>query len=82
MWQIDVWVGKMDKAVDHSDQSLSEEERSKDYFFKKIGELTDDMVTAHGKDFAMGVLVLAARFLAEGHKFTKPKDQAEAEERT
>jgi hypothetical protein len=45
---------------------------SKDQFFKQIGELADAMIEAHGKDFAMGVLILAARFIAGGQeaKFT------------
>ena len=45
---------------------------SKDGFFKQIGEIADAMIASHGKDFAMGVLILAARFIAEGQdgKFT------------
>lgn len=41
---------------------------SKDEFFKQLASLSDAMSIAHGKDFAMGALVLAARFLAE-HQF-------------
>ena len=44
---------------------LTPEEESKDRFFRKIGELAEEMVAAHGKDFSMGVLVLAARWIAE-----------------
>jgi len=44
----------------------TEEDRSKDIFFEKIGDVADEMIAAHGKEFAMGVLVLAARFIAEG----------------
>jgi hypothetical protein len=45
---------------------------SKDQFFKQIGEVADAMIEAHGKEFAMGVLILAARFIAGGQeaKFT------------
>lgn len=39
---------------------------SKDYFFSQLGKIADEMVAAHGKDFAMGAMVLAARFIAEG----------------
>lgn len=39
---------------------------SKDYFFAQLGKIADEMVAAHGKDFAMGAMVLAARFIAEG----------------
>jgi hypothetical protein len=39
---------------------------SKDHFFAQLGKLADEMVAAHGKEFAMGAMVLAARFIAEG----------------
>lgn len=39
---------------------------SKDYFFAQLGKIADAMVVAHGKEFAMGAMVLAARFIAEG----------------
>lgn len=42
------------------------DEVSKDRFFEQLGLLADEMIAAHGKDFAMGALVLAARFIAEG----------------
>ena len=41
------------------------EDASKDSFFERVGTLAQEMVAAHGKDFAMGTLVLAARFIAE-----------------
>ncbi len=41
------------------------EQESKDQFFKEIAELAERMIAAHGKDFSMGALVLAARFIAE-----------------
>jgi len=43
---------------------LTPEEESKDAFFRQIAELSEAMVAAHGKDFAMGALVLAARWIA------------------
>ncbi len=46
--------------------SQATKEASKDYFFAQLGKLADEMVVAHGKDFAMGAMVLAARFIAEG----------------
>ena len=39
---------------------------SKDRFFQQLAQISDAMSAAHGKDFAMGALVLAARFIAEG----------------
>ena len=50
------------------------EYESKDRFFKELAELADRMIAAHGKDFSMGALVLAARFIAEN----KPLARAEA----
>jgi hypothetical protein len=44
---------------------LTPEEESKDMFFRKLAELAEAMVAAHGKDFSMGALVLAARWIAE-----------------
>ena len=47
-------------------QALSEEDRSKDDFFVRLAELAEAMIARHGKEFAMGTLVLSARFIAEG----------------
>lgn len=47
-------------------EPLSEEDRSKDAFFVAVAELAEAMIARHGKDFAMGTLVLSARFIAEG----------------
>jgi hypothetical protein len=44
----------------------SEEDRSKDAFFVQVAEMAEAMIARHGKEFAIGALVLAAKFLAEG----------------
>lgn len=44
---------------------LTAEEQSKDEFFQKLAKLSEQMVARHGKDFSMGALVLAARWIAE-----------------
>ena len=41
------------------------EVRSKDAFFERLSKLSDEMVAKHGKDFSMGALILAARWIAE-----------------
>jgi hypothetical protein len=41
------------------------EPMTKDQFFERLGAIGDEMTAAYGKDFAMGALVLAARFIAE-----------------
>jgi len=47
---------------------------SKDRFFEQVGVLAEEMIAGHGKDFAMGTLVLAARFIAEGKPLgSRPK---------
>lgn len=45
------------------------ETRSKDQFFKELADLSERMIAAHGQDFSMGALVLAARFIAENKPF-------------
>ncbi|WP_395447872.1 hypothetical protein ACHMW7_23625 [Aminobacter sp. UC22_36] len=44
---------------------LTTDEQSKDEFFQQLAKLSEDMVAKHGKDFSMGALVLAARWIAE-----------------
>lgn len=51
-------------------QTLNEAE-SKDQFFKELAELSERMIAAHGKEFSMGALVLAARFIAENKPFER-----------
>jgi len=45
---------------------MTSERISKDQFFERLGAIGDEMIAAYGKDFAMGAMVLAARFIAEG----------------
>ncbi len=45
-------------------QESGSEDASKDQFFARVAELSEEMILAHGKDFAMGTLVLAARWIA------------------
>jgi len=54
---------------------MSDEEASKDRFFAELGVIAEAMIAAHGKEFAMGALVLAARWIAEGKSFSQaPKE--------
>lgn len=46
-------------------QALTAEEQSKDRFFQELAKVAEEMVAEHGKDFAAGALVLAARWVAE-----------------
>ena len=47
------------------------EATSKDQFFKELAEISERMIAAHGKEFSMGALVLAARFIAENKPFER-----------
>ncbi|MFT0858666.1 hypothetical protein [Ancylobacter sp. G4_0304] len=42
---------------------------SKDRFFEEIAALAERMIAEHGREFAMGAFVLAARFIAEKKDF-------------
>ena len=44
---------------------LTAEEESKDAFFQELARIAQAMVARHGKEFSMGALVLAARWIAE-----------------
>lgn len=44
----------------------TEEDRSKDAFFAQVGAIAEAMIARHGNEFAIGTLVLAAKFVAEG----------------
>ncbi len=52
-------------------EELSEEDKSKDAFFVQLAQITEAMIAMHGKDFAMGTLVLSARFIAENKPLIK-----------
>ena len=56
----------------------ADEDASKDRFFERVGELAQEMIAAHGKDFAMGVLILTARFIAEGKPIGHRAGESEA----
>lgn len=47
------------------------EDRSKDEFFARAAALAEEMIAAHGREFTMGTLILAARFIAEGKSLTR-----------
>jgi hypothetical protein len=58
-----------------SDNKTNEaEQASKDLFFAELAEISERMIAAHGKEFSMGALILAARFIAEN----KPLNKGEA----
>jgi hypothetical protein len=46
-------------------EAHTNEQRSKDEFFGQLAMIGERMIAAHGRDFAIGTLVLLARFLVE-----------------
>ena len=50
---------------DSMQTELTAEEKSKDDFFDRLARLSEEMIGNHGKEFSMGALVLAARWIAE-----------------
>ena len=61
-------------------QTLSEDDRSKDAFFAQVAELAEAMIARHGRDFAIGTLVLGAKFIAEGKPLATPSGEREVKE--
>lgn len=45
---------------------LTDEEKSKDAFFQRIALIGEEMIAAHGREFATGAFVLAARWITQG----------------
>lgn len=54
--------------------ALNEEDKSKDAFFGQLAEIAEAMIARHGKDFAMGTLLLSAKFIAEGRPLSSRTD--------
>jgi hypothetical protein len=59
-------------------EQLTQDEQSKDAFFQRIALIGEEMIAEHGKEFATGALVLAARWISEGRMGAKVKPAREA----
>jgi hypothetical protein len=57
---------------------LTDEEKSKDEFFQRIALIGEEMIAAHGREFAVGAFVLAARWISEGRMGAKAAHKIEA----
>ena len=67
-------ASKMSPGYDQAAPAQAEpndEDKSKDGFFARVAEMTEAMIALHGRDFAIGTLVLAAKFVAEGRPLIK-----------
>ena len=58
-------------APEPEPEAMTEEQKSKDKFFVQLARITEEMIAVHGKEFAMGTLVLSARFVAEDRPLVK-----------
>lgn len=56
-----------------TDAALDPESESKDAFFARIAALSEEMIAAHGEDFAMGSLILGARWIADRKNKAAPR---------
>lgn len=56
---------------------LTDEEKSKDAFFQRIAQISEEMIAAHGRDFATGAFVLAARWISDGRMKSGPAPRSE-----
>lgn len=52
--------------------ALTPEEQSKDEYFQRIARVGEEMVATHGREFATGAFVLAARWISEGRLGATP----------
>jgi hypothetical protein len=64
-------ASKMSTGQSHAAPTERGEDESKDAFFAQVAELAEAMIARHGKEFAIGTLVLAAKFIAEGRSLIK-----------
>jgi hypothetical protein len=62
---------KQDQAVD---EQQVEEQHSKDAFYQQIARTAEAMIARHGKEFTIGTLILAARFIVEDRPLTARKN--------
>lgn len=49
-------------------EKLTDEEISKDQYFTQISKISEEMIETHGKEFAMGALVMAAQWIAKNQQ--------------
>ena len=61
------------KKDDIMSAELTDDEKSKDAFFQRIALIGEEMIAAHGREFATGAFVLAARWISEGRMGAKVK---------
>jgi hypothetical protein len=60
------FVKKGRQTMQNDTINATEELQSKDEFYRQLSLLTDAMSAKHGRDFTVGTLILAARFIVQG----------------
>lgn len=78
MNETDIKAAAMDKLFAGKPDASVDEGSSKDAFFVQIAQIAEAMIARHGKEFAMGTLILSARFIAEGKPLIKRSAEAGA----
>lgn len=58
-------ASQAEETTMETDVKLDPESASKDAFFTRIAALSEEMISAHGEEFAMGALILGARWIAD-----------------
>ena len=71
MGEAEIKAAALDTMFAGQTDPSAAEDASKDAFFVQVAEVAEAMVARHGKDFAMGTLILSARFIAEGKPLIK-----------
>jgi triphosphoribosyl-dephospho-CoA synthetase len=75
-FEFDEICKKRRHAMQEDTANSTEESRSKDEFYRQLSLLTDAMSAAHGRDFTVGTLILAARFIVQGKELGAASDAA------
>lgn len=68
----------MTMAAEHADAQATDSAR-KDHYFQQLARVSEEMIREFGREFAMGALVLAARYIAERQQGTRQPPAAVAE---
>jgi len=82
MNEAEIKAAALDKLFAGDPDAASDEDSSKDAFFVQVAQLAEAMIARHGKEFAMGTLILSARFIAEGKPLIKRSAEAGARSST
>ena len=78
MKEVEIKPAALNKLFSQQADPAADEDSSKDAFFVQVAQVAEAMIARHGKEFAMGTLILSARFIAEGKPLIKRSAEAGA----